>query len=137
VVEDFKPYRDLVSRLLSAKRDLQVVCEVADGLQAVQKAQELSPDLILLDIGLPGLSGIEAARRILKFSPQSKILFLTQETSPDVMREAINLGGSGYVIKSRAKSDLLTAVDAALRGERFISNGLNHFDFSIEEGRTI
>jgi DNA-binding NarL/FixJ family response regulator len=137
VVDDFKPYRGLVSHLLSAKKGLQIICEVADGLQAVQKAQELQPDLILLDIGLPGLSGIEAARRILKLAPQSKILFLTQETSPDVMREAINLGGCGYVIKSRAVSDLLTAVDAALRGERFVSSsGLNHFDFSAE-GRTI
>jgi DNA-binding NarL/FixJ family response regulator len=130
VVEDFKPYRSFVSHILSAKKDLQVICEIGDGLQAVKKAQELHPDLILLDIGLPGLSGIEAARRILKLIPKSKILFLTQESSPEVASEAINLGGCGYVIKSQAESDLLAAVDAALRGECFVSNELNGSDSS-------
>jgi DNA-binding NarL/FixJ family response regulator len=76
---------------------LQVIGEVSDGLEAVQKAEELQPDLIVLDIGLPTLDGIEAARRIRKFSPESKIVFLSQESSADVVQEAFSLGTLGYV----------------------------------------
>ena len=91
---------------------MQVVCEVSNGLEAVQKAVELRPDLILLDIGLPGLNGIEAARQIRKLVPESKIIFLTQESSPDVVQEAFKLGAWGYVVKANAASDLLAAVEA-------------------------
>jgi DNA-binding NarL/FixJ family response regulator len=101
---------------------LQVICEVSDGLEAVQKAQELQPDLILLDIGLPGLNGIEVARKIRKLVPQSKILFVSQESSADVIKEALSLGAMGYVIKARAASELLAAVDAVRTGGRFVSS---------------
>jgi len=111
-----------------------VISEVGDGLQAVEKTQELSPDLILLDIGLPSLNGIEAARQILKFVPQSKIIFLTQETSAELVREALNVGACGYVVKSRAVSDLLGAIEAALQGKRFISSGLDGEESAIRDG---
>jgi CheY-like chemotaxis protein len=103
---------------------LQVICKVADGLEAVQKAQELQPDLIVLDIGLPRLNGIEAARRIRKLSPESKILFLSQESSADAVQAALVLGAQGYVVKAHAGSELLTAVEAVLRGEQFVGSGL-------------
>ena len=124
VVEDFAPFRRLIASTLGKKPELSIVCEVSDGLEAVQKAQELQPDLIVLDIGLPSLNGIEAARRIRKVSPESKILFLSQESAADAVQEALGLGGLGYVVKIRAGSELLPAVEAVLRGEQFVSSGL-------------
>ena len=104
---------------------MQVICEASDGLEAVQKAEELRPDLILLDIGLPKINGLEAARRIRLLVPDTKILFLTQESSADVVRAALSLGAVGYVVKARAGTELLAAVQAVLRGERFVSSGLS------------
>jgi DNA-binding NarL/FixJ family response regulator len=85
---------------------------------------ELCPDLIVMDIGLPGLNGIEAARQILDFAPASKIIFLTQETSAEVVHEALQLGAYGYVLKSRAGNDLSEAIDAAIRGEQYLGRGV-------------
>ena len=114
VVEDFLPFRQFIRATLARNGDLQVICEVADGLEAVQKAQELQPDLILLDIGLPTINGIEAARRIRDLSPESKIIFLSQESAADVMQEALGVGACAYVVKTKAASLLLAAVTAAL-----------------------
>jgi CheY-like chemotaxis protein len=100
---------------------------VSDGLEAVQKTQELKPDLILMDIGLPKLSGIEAARRIRQVSPNSKIIFLSQDNSLDVVQEAFSTGALAYVHKARAGSDLLPAVEAVLRGERFASSTIKGY----------
>jgi DNA-binding NarL/FixJ family response regulator len=120
VVEDFAPFRQFICSTLGKRRDLQVICEVSDGLEAVQKAEEWKPDLILLDIGLPTLNGIEAARRIRKLSPESKIIFLSQESSADVVQEALNLGAWGYVLKARAASELLAAVEAVILDKHFL-----------------
>jgi DNA-binding NarL/FixJ family response regulator len=92
IVEDSEPFRRFVCSMLDGRPDLQIVCEVSDGLEAVQKAEELQPNLILLDVGLPTLNGIEAARRIRKLSPKSKILFVSQESAADVVGEAFRLG---------------------------------------------
>ena len=127
-MDDFEPYRKFVSSLLHERPDLQVVCEVSDGLQAVEKAQQLKPDLILMDIGLPGINGIEAARRIRTLVPHSKIIFLTQESSPEVVQEAISLGASGYVLKIEAETDLLMAVQAVLEGMQFFNDGTGGHD---------
>ncbi len=126
VVEDFQPFRRFVTSKLEQRPELQVVCEVSDGLQAVEKAEELKPDLVLLDIGLPTITGIEAAQRILGFAPGSKIIFATQETSPEFVEEAMRLGAWGYVFKKYAKRDLLLAIDAVLSGERFVSSNGVH-----------
>ena len=120
VVEDFEPFRSFVCSALKQKPELDVVCELSDGLAAVQKAEELKPDLILLDIGLPGLNGIEAGRRIRKLVPDAKIIFLTQESSDDVLQAALELGARGYVVKTRAGSDLLAAVEAVLQGKQYV-----------------
>lgn len=122
LVEDNEPFRNFVRGTLGARPEIQIVGEVSDGLEAVQKAQELKPALIILDIGLPGLNGIEAARRIRTLSPKSTILFLSQESSADVVQEALRLGALGFVIKTHAATDLLIAVDAVLRNEQFVSN---------------
>jgi CheY-like chemotaxis protein len=107
--------------LLHSRPEWQIVCEVSDGAEAVQKADELKPDLILLDIGLPNLNGIEAARRIRQLSPSSKILFLSTDDSQDLVHAAMSTGVYGYVYKARARSELLPAIDAVLRGEQYVS----------------
>jgi DNA-binding NarL/FixJ family response regulator len=99
VVDDFEPFRRFVAKLLLQHPELQIICEISDGLEAVQKAEEMQPDLVLLDIGLPHLNGIDAAQRIRELSPRSKILFVSQETSPDVVKAALASGGSGYILK--------------------------------------
>jgi DNA-binding NarL/FixJ family response regulator len=117
-------FRGVVSSLLRKKAELQIVAEASDGIEAVQKARQLQPSLILLDIGLPKLSGIAAARQIRELAPQSKIIFLTQETSADIVKEAIGLGAMGYVVKTKVQSELLKAIDSVLEGKQFIGSGL-------------
>jgi DNA-binding NarL/FixJ family response regulator len=121
VVDDYEPFRRFVCSTLRKRPTLQIVGEAADGLEAVQNAEELKPDLILLDIGLPTLNGIEVARRISTVAPESKVIFVTQESSPDMMQATLDLGAWGYVLKAKAASDLLAAVDAVLLGKRFVS----------------
>jgi DNA-binding NarL/FixJ family response regulator len=128
VVDDYAPFRRFVCLTLGQRPDLQVVGEASDGLEAVQKAEELQSDLIVLDIGLPRLNGIEAARRIRKHRPDCKILFLSQESSGDVVQEALSLGALGYVVKARAGSELLAAVDAVCQGKQFVSRGISDHD---------
>jgi len=125
VVDDNEPFRRFVISTLHEQPNLQVVGEEEDGLQAVQRAEALQPDLILLDIGLPGLNGIDAGRRIAELAPKAKIIFLTQESSPDVVHEALGLGAWGYVVKVQAGKELLAAVEAAMQGQRFVSSGLD------------
>jgi DNA-binding NarL/FixJ family response regulator len=120
VVDDFEPFRQFVCAALGKRPDLQVVGEASDGLEAVQKAVELKPDLILLDIGLPTLHGFEVARQIRELVPESKIIFLSQESAADIVQEAFTVGAWGYVVKATARSDLLAAVEAVLSGKKFV-----------------
>ena len=122
VVEDFPSFRLFLASKLQQQPELQVICEVGDGLEGVKKAQELQPDLVLLDIGLPKLNGIEVARRIRKLSPNSAILFVTQEMSTAVVEAGLATGAGGYVVKMDAEGELLTAINAVLRGETFVSS---------------
>jgi DNA-binding NarL/FixJ family response regulator len=121
VVEDFEPFRRVICSILGKHCGLQVIGEASDGLEAVRKAGELQPDLILLDIGLPTLNGIAAARQIRTRSPKSKIIFVSQESDRDVVQEALNQGATGYVVKTRTAIDLPAAVNAVLEGRQFVS----------------
>lgn len=121
VADDFEPWRRTVSSMAEKESSWRVVDEASDGLEAVQKAQELQPDLILLDIGLPKLNGIEAARQIRKLAPSSKILFLSADNTPDTVRHALSTGANGYVLKSDAGSELVSAVEAVVQGKWFVS----------------
>ena len=94
---------------------------VSSGLQATKKAHELQPDLILLDIGLPELNGIEAARKIRELAPRSKILFVSENEDPEVIEEGLRIGGRGYVIKSMAASDLFPAIESVMANGKFVS----------------
>ena len=116
--------------MLETRPELQVVGRVSDGLEAVHKAEELRPDLIVLDIGLPSLNGIDAARQIRELSPNSKILFLSQETSADLVQEALGLGALGYVVKTHAGTELLVAVEVVCQGRQFVSSGLSSHHFT-------
>jgi len=121
VADDYLPFCQFVRSTLQKVEELQVIGEAFDGLSAVQKAQELRPDLILLDIGLPMLNGIDAAKRIRELSPHSKILFISQETSTDVVLGALATGAAGYVVKMDARRELITALEAVLRSEEYVS----------------
>jgi DNA-binding NarL/FixJ family response regulator len=124
VVDDYEPFRRFICSTLGKRSAPQTIYEASDGVEAVRRAEELKPDLILLDIGLPELNGLQAAREIRKLSPDSKIIFVSQESSPDVVQEALSAGAQGYVAKTRAGIDLLPAVEAVLEGRRFVSTGL-------------
>jgi DNA-binding NarL/FixJ family response regulator len=130
VVEDYESFERFVVSILQKQPELQIICKLSDGLEAVQKAEELQPDLVVLDIGLPSLNGIEVARQIRKLSPQSKILFVSQESSADVVQGALGTGAQGYVFKSDAGRELLEGVNAVLRGEQFVSARFAGHDFT-------
>lgn len=115
---------DFVHSTLANEKQWNVIAEVADGLEAVYEAQRLQPDLILLDIGLPSLNGVDAARRINQVAPKAKIVFVTQNTDTDVIRAALDTGAQGYVLKADAAT-LAFAIKAVLRGEKFVSKRLN------------
>jgi DNA-binding NarL/FixJ family response regulator len=120
IAEDFPDFRRFICTALTKRLDWRVVAEVADGLEAVQRAAELKPDLIVLDIGLPRLNGIEASRQIRQLSPETKIVFLSQNSDPDVVQAALSTGAEGYIHKAYAQSDLLPGIETVLRGERFV-----------------
>jgi DNA-binding NarL/FixJ family response regulator len=122
IVDDYEPWRRMVFTLLQEHSNWLVIGEASDGFEAIQKSKELQPDLILLDIGLPGLTGIEAARQICQIVPRSKILFLSENLCPEVVREAFCIGAWGYVVKSDAAHDLLAAMEAVIGDKQFVNN---------------
>jgi DNA-binding NarL/FixJ family response regulator len=120
IVDDSGPWRRAICSMLQEYKDMEVICEGSDGLQAVEKSAALQPDVVLLDIGLPNLNGLEAARQIRKVSPHSRIIFVTSHNDPDLVDEALRIGASGFVIKADAASDLLSALSAVMRNQRFV-----------------
>ena len=121
VVDDYEPWHGFIANLLKKQSEMEIVGCVCDGLLAVQQAEQLQPDLILLDIGLPTLNGMEAATRIRQFSPNSKILFVSENHSVDIAEKALSTGAGGYVVKSDGVSELLAGIQAVLNGKRFVS----------------
>jgi DNA-binding NarL/FixJ family response regulator len=121
LVDDFAPWRRVASSVLARTSDWRIVGEACDGLEAIWKAERVKADIILLDISLPKLDGIETARQIRKIAPASKILFVSQSLDADVIREALRVGGDGYVAKQDAGSELVAAIQAVAKGSRFVS----------------
>ena len=121
LVDDFSPFRDFLRAILVQMPGFEIVGEASDGIEAVQKIRELSPNLILLDVGLPNLSGIEVARLIQNASAHPIILFVSQICDWDIIEHAFLYGASGYVVKSDAAAEFLSAVESVRRGINFIS----------------
>lgn len=127
VVDDYAPWMNFVSAALETIPQFQVVGEAKDGLTALQKVVELNPDLVVLDIGLPDISGISVAQQIRDMAPNIRILFLSENTAPNIVRAALCTGAQGYVVKSSAARELLPALDALLLDCYFVSAAANHF----------
>ena len=124
IVDDNEAWRRFVRSALEKLPELQVISEACDGLEAIQKCQELHPDLVVLDIGLPRLNGIEASRQILQLPQKTRILFVSEQRSGDIVEAALHTGANGFVLKSDAAAELLPAVQAVLQGKPFVSSSL-------------
>ena len=124
MVEDFGPFRRFICSKLESMAEFHIT-QASDGFEAIQKAEELQPELILLDIGLPKMDGIQVARHIRKVVPHAKILFLSANSDPDLIREALGLGALGYIHKPRVERDLLPAIHAAVESKQFVGLGLD------------
>jgi DNA-binding NarL/FixJ family response regulator len=118
VVDDFEPWRSYLRGALQATVKWKIVGEAADGPEAIQKAEALKPDLILLDVGLPTLSGIKVAERILAANPKQRILFISEHRA--LAEGALATGACGYIIKSDAGVELFPAMEAIAKGRRFV-----------------
>jgi DNA-binding NarL/FixJ family response regulator len=119
VVDDHPIVRHGLKTLLNGYPAWEVIAEAEDGIEAVEKACALRPDLIILDVSMPRMNGLEACRRIRKSAPECEVLIVTQHDSPQMMREALDAGARGYVVKSNAARDLLAAVTAVSQHKSF------------------
>jgi DNA-binding NarL/FixJ family response regulator len=124
VADDHPIVRHGLKTLLSADPAWDVIAEAEDGVEAVEKAARLNPDLVILDVTMPRMNGLEACRRIRKSNPQCEVLIVTQHDSPQMMREALDAGARGYVVKSNAARDLLAAVAAVSQHQPFTVHDL-------------
>jgi len=125
-VDDFSPWRASVSEILRERPQWQIVGEAVDGLEAVEKASEAKPDVVLLDIGLPRLSGIDACSLICEAVPAAKVVLLTAYNSPELVHAAFSNGARGYVLKTDVATELLPAIEAVLQGKKFLSRRLRY-----------
>ena len=120
VVDDHAILRDGIRALLSLHNDFEIVGEASEGKEAIEKARELSPDVIIMDIAMPGMDGLEATRRIRKKSPRVKVLVLTQHDNREYVVSAIKAGATGYVPKRALGSELVSAIRAVYKGDSFL-----------------
>jgi len=125
LVDDFALFRSYVRRILEKHLEWQVIGEVGDGDTALRMATELRPDLILLDIGLPRVNGIEVAQQLASSIPSCRIVFVTSNCALDVVQKAFDLGAMAYAVKWNGDRDLLLSVAAAIEGKRFISERIS------------
>lgn len=124
VVDDFQPWHQFALEILKHEKNLTIVAFASDGREAVEKAVQWQPEIILMDVSLPVMSGFEATSRIRAASPNSRILFVSEHRGSDLVQMAFDVGGAGYILKSDSNSDLLRGVRAVLRGEQFVSKSL-------------
>lgn len=128
VVDDFRLWRDCVEAYLEGHPNLRIAGFASDGVEALQKVEELQPDLVLLDISLPKLSGIETAQKIRKLNPDCKIVFLTGHLHPEIVRATFEAGACGYVHKEDAYDELLASLESALVGKQYLSQSVANLD---------
>jgi DNA-binding NarL/FixJ family response regulator len=122
VADDHEVVRRGLCALLQAQPDWEICGEAADGREALEKAQKLRPDVVILDIGMPSLNGLEATRQILRLNPQTRVLILTLHDSDQVVREVLNAGARGFLLKSDAARDLVAAVEALRRDKTYFTS---------------
>ena len=115
LVDDNECWRKFASSMLRQEALFEIVGEVADGLGAVTMAQQLKPTVVLMDIGLPGLNGVEAGRRIRELVPNAKVIFVSAESDPDVVEAALSIGASGYILKSDAGRKLAIGINSIVQ----------------------
>ena len=127
LIDDFAPWRQSIAAILLRRAETEVVGEAADGLEAVQKVQELKPDLILLDVGLPGIDGLEVARRVKRLMLGTRIIFLSHCSEAEIVNAALSDGAEGYVLKTDAGNELLKAIAVVLSGEQYVSRRVSAF----------
>ena len=124
VVDDSDLWRRSVRSIFEAQAFWQIVGEAADGWDAIEQVERLDPGLVLLDVALPRLNGIETAGRLLERTRAPKILFMSAHTSPDIADAALATGAHGYLLKGDAGGELLRAMETVARGKRFVSTKL-------------
>lgn len=123
VAEDIELWRHFISSTLLKEPSFEIICEVVDGLQAVLMAEQHQPTIALMDIGLPRLCGLDAARSIKRLAPNTAIIFLSGQQDMDIVQTALGLG-NGYVLKSDAANDLIAAIHSVATGKVFVSRQL-------------
>jgi DNA-binding NarL/FixJ family response regulator len=124
VVDDHPVVRQGLRALIASRSEWEIIDEAEDGIQAVERADRLQPDVVVLDVSMPKMDGLEACRRIRRNAPKSEVLFVTQHDSPQMMREAMSAGAKGYIVKSDAARDLLAALEAVSQHKVFFAH--NH-----------
>lgn len=122
VVDDFRPFRQWVRSKLETEQKFEIVAEAAGALEGIRKAKELTPDLIVLDVTLPDITGIEAAKELCRIVPSAKIIFLSRHADADIAQCALSSGAKGYVTKSDAERDFFPALQEVLAGRKFVSS---------------
>ena len=130
LVDDYEPFRSHICSMLRERPPWRVVGEASSGVEAVRKAKELLPDLVLLDFNMPEMNGLEAARIIRDVAPGCKILFVSQEDSPDLVRAALNIGAHGYISKMDAGAELVPAMTAVISNQRFVGRRWTALDLA-------
>ena len=137
IVDDHAVVRAGLRRVLDAEADIETVGEAADGERAIFEAMETTPDVVLMDLVMPGKSGIEAMPALLQAAPEAKVLVLSMQDDPRYVREAFAAGASGYVLKEAADTEVVAAIRAVAAGERYVhpSLGAKLFAADAEERR--
>lgn len=121
IADDHTMFRQGIRTLLAAEPDMEIAAEAADGAEGLATAEQVRPDVVLMDIGMPGMSSFEAARRMRKMRPETRIVFLSMYDDEDYLAECVELGASGYVLKDSPVDQLLSAIREAHRGGSFLS----------------
>ena len=137
LADDFSQWRRYLISRLQDEPDLEIVCVAADEFEAIQKANELRPDLIFIGVGLPNKHGIEAIRKIRTLAPKTKILMLSQDSDPAAARDALNAGVHGYVFKADSPLELMSAVRAVMLGKQFVSGRFVGVEVTDPPGQVI
>ncbi len=135
LADDHAVIRDGVRMVLEAQSDFRVIGTANDGVEAIDLVDALHPDVVVLDIAMPNLNGLAAARDIRSHSPQTKIVFLSMHENEEYLKEALRSGAEGYVLKRAAATDLVTAIRAVQRGEKYLDPNLRRSNRLGEQHR--